>query len=66
MYRGADKSLAQSDRKNSWKVAIFRLDVEVIAATETWLDGQPSEFFFLTGFQKLEVGLCSLFTSWSR
>jgi hypothetical protein len=27
---------------------------EVIAATETWLDGQPSEFFFLSGLQKSE------------
>ena len=27
---------------------------EAIAATETWLDGQPSEFFFLSGLQKLE------------
>jgi len=26
---------------------------EVIAAAETWLDGQPSEFF-LSGLQKLE------------
>ena len=24
----------------------FSSDAEVIAATETWLDGQPSEFFF--------------------
>ena len=32
----------------------FSSDAEVIAATETWLDGQPSEFFFLNGLQKLE------------
>ena len=36
--------------KNNWKVAIFR-DAEIIAATETWLDGQLSEF---GGLQKLE------------
>jgi len=24
----------------------FLSDAEVIAAAETWLDGQPSEFFF--------------------
>ena len=24
----------------------FSSNVEVVAATETWLDGQPSEFFF--------------------
>jgi hypothetical protein len=27
---------------------------EVTAAAETWLDGQPSEFIFLSGLQKLE------------
>ena len=27
--------------------------MEVIAAAETWLDGQPTEFF-LSGLQKLE------------
>ena len=31
----------------------FSSDTEVIAAAETWLDGQPSGFF-LSGFQKLE------------
>ena len=31
----------------------FSPDVEVTAAPETWLDGQPSEFF-LSGLQKLE------------
>ena len=29
-------------------------DMEVIAATETWLDWQPSDFFFLSGLQKFE------------
>ena len=42
---GADKSLARPDWKNNWKVAIFRSDAEVVAAAETWLDGQPSEFW---------------------
>jgi len=32
----------------------FSSDAEVIAASETWLDGQLSEFFFLSGLQKLE------------
>ena len=41
-----------------------RLPFFVIAAAETWLDGQPSEFF-LSGLQKLEFGRCSLFPSWS-
>jgi len=31
----------------------FSSDAEVTAATETWLDGQPSEYF-LSGLQKLE------------
>jgi len=31
----------------------FSSDAEFIAAVETWLDGQPSEFF-LSGLQKLE------------
>ena len=40
--------------KNNWKEGRhFSSDAEVIAATETWLDGQPSEFF-LSGLQKLE------------
>ena len=30
----------------------FSSDAEVIAAAETWLDGQPSDFF-LSGLQKL-------------
>ena len=32
----------------------FSSDAEVNAAAETWLDGQPSEFFFLSGLQKLQ------------
>ena len=31
----------------------FSSDTEVIATAETWLEGQPSEFF-LSGLQKLE------------
>jgi hypothetical protein len=31
----------------------FSSNAEVIAAAETWLDGQPSELF-LSGLQKLE------------
>ena len=65
-YRSACKSLARPDWKTNWKVAIFRPDAEVIAAAETWLDGQPSDFFFFfSGLQKLEFGSCSLFPSWS-
>jgi hypothetical protein len=41
----------------------FSSDAEVIAAAETWSDGQPSEFFILSGLQKLEFGRCSLFPS---
>ena len=35
------------------KVRHFSSDAEVIAAAETWLDEQPSEFL-LSGLQKLE------------
>jgi len=38
--------------------------VEVIAAAETSLHGQPSELFF-SGLQKLEFGRCNLLPSWS-
>jgi len=31
----------------------FSSDADVIAAAETWLDGQPSEFL-LSGLQKLQ------------
>ena len=55
-YRGADRSLARPNH--------FSSNAEVIAAAETWLDGQPSELF-LSGLQKLEFGRCSLFPSWS-
>ena len=50
-YKGADKSLAQPDWKKQLKGHNFSSNVEVIAAEEIWLDGQPSEFF-LSGLQK--------------
>jgi hypothetical protein len=64
-YRGADKSLDRPDWKKQMKGRHFSSDAEVIAAAETWVDGQHSEFFFLSGLQKLEFGRCSLFPSWS-
>jgi len=39
--------------KKQVKVSHFSSDAEVIAAAETWLDRQLSEFF-LSGLQKLE------------
>jgi len=39
--------------KKHLKGGHFLSDVEVIAAVETWLDGQSSEFFF-NGLQKIE------------
>ena len=45
LYRGADKSLARPDRKETIESRHFSSDAPVIAAAETWLDGQPSEFF---------------------
>jgi len=45
MYWGADKSLARPEEKQL-KVRHFSSDAEIIAVSETWLDGQLSEFFF--------------------
>jgi len=39
--------------KKQLKGGHFSSDADVIAAVETWLDGQLSEFF-LSGLQKLE------------
>jgi len=39
--------------KKQLKGRQFSSDAEVIAAAETWLDGQPSDFF-LSGLQKLQ------------
>ena len=44
--RSADKSLARPDWKKRLKGRHFSSDAEVIAAAETWLDGQYSDFFF--------------------
>jgi len=46
--------------KKQLKGRHFSSDAEIIAAVETWLDGQPSEFF-LNGLQKLEqrAKMCS-------
>ena len=40
-----------SGLKKQLKGRHFSSDMEVIVAAETWLDGQPSEFF-LSGLQK--------------
>jgi histone-lysine N-methyltransferase SETMAR len=40
--------------KKTLKTRYFSSDAEIIAAAETWLDGQPSAFFFSSGLQKLE------------
>jgi len=40
--------------KKQLKGRNFSSDAEVIAAAETWLDGQPSKIFFLSVLQKLE------------
>ena len=44
IYMGADKSLARPDWKKKIERSQFSSDAEVIAAVETWLDEQPSEF----------------------
>jgi len=38
--------------KNQLKSRHFSIDAEVIAAAETWLDGQPSEFFLLANLEQ--------------
>ena len=43
-----------SGLKKQLKGRHFSSDAEVIAAAETWLDGQLSEFFFLSGLQKVK------------
>ena len=53
-------SLSPTRLKKQLKGGHFSSDAEVIAAAETWLDGQPSELF-LSGLQKLEFGRCTFF-----
>ena len=40
--------------KKQLKGRQFSSDAEFIAAAETWLDGQPCEFFFFSGLPKLK------------
>ena len=47
--------------KKQLKGSHFSSEAEIIATWETWLDGQPSEFF-LSGLQKLEQD--AYWTSW--
>ena len=49
----SDYRLFPGLKKKQLKYGHFSSDVEVIAAAETWLDGQHSEFF-LSGLKKLE------------
>jgi len=49
----SDYHLFPGLKKKQLKGHHFSSDAEIIAATETWLDGQPSESF-LRGLQKLE------------
>jgi len=48
------------DWKNNWKVAVFRPTQRVIAAADTWLDGQLSEFFFWLACKGYSNGLRSV------
>ena len=48
------------DWKNQLKVRHFLSDAEVIAAAETWLDGQLSDFFFWVGCKSYNKGLGSV------
>jgi len=42
----SDYHLFPGLKKKQLKVSHFSSDAEIIAAAETWLDGQPSDFFF--------------------
>ena len=59
------QKLARPEKKKQLKGRYFSSETEVIGAAETWLEGQLSDFFFLSGLQKLHFGRCSLFPSWS-
>ena len=50
----SDYHLFPGLKKKPLKFRYFSSDADVIAAVEIWLDGQPSEFFFLSVLQKLE------------
>jgi len=43
----------------------FSSDAEVVAAAETWLDGDNLLNFYFSDLKRLEFGRCSLFPSWS-
>ena len=47
--RGADKSLARPAEKKQLKGRYFSSNMKVVAAAETWLDGQPSVGGFFWG-----------------
>jgi len=59
-YPPSSLDLAPSDYhlfprlKKQLKGCHFSSEVEVIAALKIWLDRQPSDFFFLSGLQKLK------------
>ena len=62
---GCWEALSPTRLKKQLKGRHFSSDEEIFAAANTWLDGQLSDFFFLSGLQKLEFGRCSMFPSWS-
>jgi len=60
-YRGADKSLAQPDWKNYWKVAIILpTRRSLLPRRPGWTDNLL--IFFLSGLQKLEFGRYGFFS----
>ena len=52
-YRASSEYHLFPGLKKQLKSRHFSSDTEVIAAAETWLDEQPSDFF-LSGLQKVE------------
>ena len=55
LYRVLISPWPDPTEKKQLKSRHFSSDVEVIAAAETWLDRQPSDFFFFEWLAKVRV-----------
>ena len=64
--RGADKSFARPYWKKKLKGRHFSSDAEVIAAAETWLDGQNSEFFWVACKSYSLVAVACFIPGWAK
>ena len=60
-------SLARPDwKKKQFTGGHFSSDAEVIAAAETWLDGQPSEFFLVACKSQSLVAVYCFIPGWAK